>query len=415
MEKKKELRDLLELARNEEMENADTINLIDRVKAFINDNPTESREIMTAFLSYWGEHVDLQLEKLFAASQLLRDLEPELLKDNLFKDADGNVLDYLEKHYTVKEILDPEGEIFGAIERAALAKGGEEAIPTITARGVEDYPVALDQFNTIHVFDFLRSVEPTGQITMFPVKESDSPSIYSNYSLTFSDDLPPEIKRKLTPYDHLVYGAIDSVQKKNGNIMSIQQIHRAMGNDGSPNAHQSKKIHDSIIKVNAALATIDCGEIRDYYGNDGYIDYYGSLLPMEIQRAVINGQMVECAVHILRHELPLMSIARGRNHQIENIPTALLNSTLSQTDSNLAMEFHVLETILKLKRGSGIHNKILYSTIYEKMGAKNKKQKQRAKNAFLTYLDELIDKDFIKSYEEEKTDSTGEAGVKFEY
>lgn len=318
------------------------------------------------------------------------------------------------------------GSVFDRVTTQAreILTARTDATPQITARSPELFPVTLDKFNTVVVFDFLRTIDPDGQITMLPIKEEGNGSpqkLTSYYSMAFSEDLPPEIKKRLTPFDRLVYGAAASLQKTNGDIMSISQIHRAMGNKKAPSKTQAGKIHNSIIKLNAALVSIKCQEVRDHYGNDGYIDYYGSLFPMEIQRAYINGRIVEGAIHILREELPLISFAKGRDYQIKEVPIELLNSKLSQTDPNIAMQFFVLEQIIKIKEGSKkTRNKILYSTIYEKMGVKltgknADKNKQRARKYFYTYLDELKEKGFIKGYQEEKTKSTGELGVKFFY
>lgn len=380
---------------------------------------TLSKSILTDEMRELLRDITESLQPIQDLLTELDELEPYIKAELAKEEYDGLTFDRL-MDYTPGELLemrqDPESRLYKVFE---AAKAEHDALPNVSAHGVNEYPVTLDKINTMVVFDFLRTLDPDGQITMLPIKEEGSGSpveITSYYSLTFSDDLPPEIKRKLTPYDRLVYGAVDAVQKKNGNIMSITQVHRAMGNSKPPSKAQYKKIHDSIVKVNAAHATLNCGQVRDQYDNEGYIDYYGSLFPMEMQRAIINGQLVEGAIHILRDELPLISVAKGRNHQIEEIPTALLDSKLSQTDPNIAMEFYVLEQLLKIKNGkSKTHNKILYSTIYEKMGAKSDKQRQRAKKAFFTYLDELAEKNFIKSYKEETTRSTGETGVTFKY
>lgn len=350
----------------------------------------------------------------------IRDLEPYINAELDKPEYNGiSIIDILDK-YEPRDLQagPPEGSTLAKVMEAARA-AKENALPKVYAQGVDEYPVTLDKFNSIVVFDFLRTVDPTGQITMLPIKEESNTSpvkLTSHYSLTFSEDLPPEIKKKLTPFDRLVYGAADAVQKVNGNIMSISQIHRAMGNTKPPSKSQYKKIHNSLIKMNGGHATIDCRKVRDEYDNEGYIDYYGSLFPMEMQRAYINGQLVEGAIHILRKELPLIELAKGRNHQLAYIPTVLLNSKLSQTDANIAMQFFVLEQLLKIKDGkSKTRNKILYSTVCEKMGARTDKQKQRAKKAFFTYLDELKEKGFIDSYKEEITESTKEAGVTFTY
>lgn len=361
-------------------------------------------------------------------AETLNDLLPELkkeLKKPVYEGKDINTL-YLEH---LEQLRRPDYDALNHpslldtalhVAQAERQKQDEKkTLPQIKAKAIRTYPVTLDKISTMAAFDWLRNVEPDGQISFLPLKMESRQSkepLTALYSLRFSDDLPPEIMRRLMPFDRLVYFASAAEQKRNGDTMSLGQIHRAMGNKGDPNPNQKKKIHDSIIKMNAAHVAIDCSEERKAYNNDLYIDYYGSLYPMEMKRAWINGQLVDGAVHLLRPKLPLISIAEGRNYQLEEVPIELFNSKLKQTDANIAMQFFTLEQLCRLKNGTrGIRNKILYSTICEKMNAKTPKQQERAIEQFKKFLDELVAKGFIISYKEETTKSTGEVGVKFEY
>lgn len=398
MEKKKELRDLLELARNEEMENADTISLIDRVKAFINDNPTESREIMTAFLSYWGEHVDLQLEKLFAASQLLRDLEPELLKDNLFKDADGNVIDYLEKHYTVKEILDPEGEIFGAIERAALKANADR----VTIKHTDDLEYPLDKINN-RAWN-LFSNDSNGQIEfdfdLLPKKKELDATAY--YSINF-DGLGDNLKitKRLLPFDKRVYIAVSALYNAGNTVITATQIHHAMGNTKSPSPNQIEKIDDALSKMTNASITLDNElEVKALKGKYPHFEYKGSLLPIERLRAVVNGQVAESAIHIFR-EPPLMTFAKERK-QVTTIDVALLQSPVSKTDSNLLIDDYLIDRISKAKNKKNKSCRILFKTLYEHAEIKTRNHRARAPKKIETYLSYYQQQGFIKRYTSDK-------------
>lgn len=368
------------------------------------------------------------VEEYHKFAEQLQDLLPELKKELKRPEYEGKDINALYTDH-LQQLRRPD---YDALERPSLldialhraqasrAKKDEKAnLPQIKAKAVSNYPVTLDKISTMAAFDWLRDADVDGQISMLPLKMESRKSkepLTAYYSMRFSDDLPPEIMRKLLPFDRLVYFAAAAEQKRNGDLMSIRQIHRAMGNKGDPSPNQIQKIHDSIVKMNAALVSIDCSEERRAYNNDAYIDYYGSLFPMEMKRAWINGQLVESAVHILRPKLPLISIAEGRNYQLEEVPIDLFNSRLNKTDSNIAMQFFTLEQLCRLKNGTrGIRNKILYSTIYQKMGAKTDKQQQRAKGYFLKFLDELKEKGFIRNWKEETTASTGEVGVKFEY
>jgi hypothetical protein len=131
---------------------------------------------------------------------------------------------------------------------------------------------------------------------------------------------------------------------------------------------------------------------------DGYphFKYDGPLLPFERITAIVGGQISEGAIKLFR-EPPLMSFAKQR-HQVTTIDVKLLQSPISKTDANLLIDDYLIERISKAKKGKGSSCKILFKTLYERTNITTKKQKQRAPEKIIKYLNYYQQQEFIKRY-----------------
>lgn len=207
------------------------------------------------------------------------------------------------------------------------------------------------------------------------------------------------VSKQLLPFDKRVYIAVSSLFGAGNDVISLTQIHSAMGNTGKPSPAQISKIRDAIKKMNSAAITVDNSqEIAAKY-KYAQFKYRGSLLPFEMVEASVNGKLTEAAIHIFR-EPPLVSFAKQRG-QIATIPMKLLQSPVNKTDANLQLEDYLLERIsrLKLKREPA---RILYGTLFKAAGIETYKQRQRAPEKIETYLKYYQQNDFIKGYTMDK-------------
>jgi hypothetical protein len=118
---------------------------------------------------------------------------------------------------------------------------------------------------------------------------------------------------------------------------------------------------------------------------------------MERISAIVNGQTTDSAIHLFR-EPPLISFARERK-QITTVSRKLLESPLSQTDSNLQIEDYLIEQISHIKSPkSKLKNKLLFETIFEKCNIKTPNQRARARETITKLLDHYKKHNFIKDY-----------------
>lgn len=216
------------------------------------------------------------------------------------------------------------------------------------------------------------------------------------YSINF-DDLGENmlITKRLTQYDKRVYIAVAGLYNAGNEVITIHQIHTAMGGTGNPSSDQREKINASITKMQSAKIFVDNSMEAATYKYGKFV-YDSSLLPFERGTWIINGNLVEAAIHLFR-EPPLMTFARQRKH-IKSIPIRLLNSPLSKTDLNIAIEDYLLVRILRAKDG---HSpcKILYKTICDKAGVATERQRQRVPERVERCLTHYVKEGFITSFE----------------
>lgn len=266
----------------------------------------------------------------------------------------------------------------------------------------------IDRTNSIRVVDIiypldkvnsniwsLKETDTRGQLRIGVEKQGSRKELNILYSINF-DDLGDNLRisKRLTQYDKRVYIAVSGLFNAGNDVITLHQIYTAMGGTGNPSDDQREKISTAIAKMQSAMINVDNSmEAADY--NYTKFVYRGYLLPIERVKRIVNGNLVEEAIHIFR-EPPVMTFAKQRK-QITTIPVQLLNSPISKTNANLAIEDYLLERISRAKDG---HSpcKILYKTICDKAGAVTAKQRQRVPEKVGRYLTNYAEKGFIASF-----------------
>jgi hypothetical protein len=270
--------------------------------------------------------------------------------------------------------------------------------------------IPIDKINT-NIWKMLDE-ETHGQLKMgFDVSNAQSADkVNIMFSLEFEKGV--SITRKLTPYDKRVYVAIGALYECGNKTMTYGQIYKAMGYNGKPGKTDIKKIHDSITKMSCAHIFINNQEEQDAGYNYPVIKYDGNLLAMQRATKNVNGVITDNAVQIGFYP-PLLEFAKQRK-QITTISTQLLDTPLSKTNMHIQLEDYFIEEISKIKNGKR-NAKMLYTTIYENVGATTKKQKQRLRPSITTLLTFYKEHEFIKDFKE-STDKKGIAdGIIIEY
>lgn len=295
----------------------------------------------------------------------------------------------------------------GAFKKAAVrtiermkAISISHQLPAATSKRPKEIAFPIDKVNA-NIWKLLER-DMGGQIAFAAenVKDkSKNKQVNILYSIDFGDiDKDVRITRQLEPFDKRVYIAMGALWAAGNQIMTINQIFYAMGQDGYPAPNQIAKIEASLKKMLAARVDIDNTQEANAYKYPQF-RYHGNLLPMEFITASMNGQTVDGAIHIFR-EPPLISFARERK-QITTIKRQLLTTPLNKTNENLMLEDYLLECIAHTKNGRR-NKKILYSTIYAEARITDRKHKQRAPEKIKRILDYYKKCGHIKGYREEQ-------------
>lgn len=261
---------------------------------------------------------------------------------------------------------------------------------------IRDILYPLDKINS-GIWSLLEE-DTKGQIALRAEKLGSKKPINILYSIDFNAleaSGRAKITKQLTQYDKRVYIAVAGLFNAGNTVITLRQIYDAMGGMGRANAAQRKKISESIHKMIGAYISIDNSmEVAAGYNYDMF-QYGGSLLPVETVKQIVNGNLVDEAIHLFR-EPPAMTFARQRG-QIATIPVKVLNSPANKTDENLAIEDYLIERISRAKKGKGLY-RILYKTISENARITSAKQQQRLPEKVKTYLDYYVSCSFIGGY-----------------
>lgn len=285
---------------------------------------------------------------------------------------------------------------------------------TISTKALEKVEYPIDRPNSI-IWAYADAEPIDGQLALEGVGihtvKSNKDAIVV-YAIDFKEleNVPGlKITQNLTAFDKRCYIAASALFNEGNTIITIAQIHAAMGNNGKPSAAQIAKINDSLTKMVYAHLYLDSTE-ESKRTNYKPFRYDAPLLPMERISAVVNGQVVNSAIHLFK-EPPLVTFAKERK-QFTTITRELLATPLNKTEDTLRLEDYLVEQISRIKNSKGkTSNKMLYSTIFKRAGIVSQKQMYRAKDKIKKILNHYEKCGFIKSY----TETENADGVKITY
>ena len=285
-----------------------------------------------------------------------------------------------------------------AWESSETYKHLSEGIPAAKIKRADLIEYPLDKINS-EIWGLFRQ-DTGGQIALNLKAERTGSKNELNiyYSTDFENLQGITITKQLLPFDKRVYIAVSSLFNAGNRIITLTQIHYAMGNSRRPSTNQLQKIYDSVKKMTGAQVYVDNKEEAAVYKNYPVFQYEGSLRPVEKLKAFVNGQLTEAAIHVFR-EPPLVTFAKQRN-QLTTVSNALLDSPISKTNANLAIDDYLIERIARAKNGKQ-PCKILNKTLYERANITTAKQKQRAPETIKRYLDHYKAQGFISGYKQE--------------
>lgn len=210
--------------------------------------------------------------------------------------------------------------------------------------------------------------------------------------------------KQLTPYDKRVMLAAAELFITGNPVFTASYLYRQMGYGSTFNAEDKRKITESMEKLATTRITIDNRAEAALYNYPAFLRQTRYLLNVNTTEAIVRGKLAEAAFE-LKEEPVLLQFARARK-QVTYIPRAVLESPrgFSKTDENLAIEDYLLRRISQMKRDKTgkISRRILFSTIFENAGIKDKQRKIRAKKRIILLMEHYVDTDYIYAYDDDQ-------------
>lgn len=330
--------------------------------------------------------------------KLLVDVQPFLKAELNKPEYEGKQINELSPELQTQALTNARKALSAAADKEESAE--DLPILTVTGKGAEKLEHPLDKLNS-KVWALFEEADSSGQITMAFSAEKKGSKKQADilYSVNF-DDLEESglnVVKRITVFDKRVQLATNALFHSTGELMTISQIYATMGYSGRPGKSDINRIYTSLEKMRLIPISVDNTSVHKIYPNIKKFVYNGVMLPWESVDAIVNGQRAEGVIHLFR-EPPLVSLAKSQK-QITTIPRALLASPINKTDNHLLIDDYLITRISRLKKSGGkVSNKLLFSTIFSKIGITTRLQKNRSKETIMKYLDHYKECGFIKGY-----------------
>lgn len=124
-----------------------------------------------------------------------------------------------------------------------------------------------------------------GQLQFIPVSvgnDKHPATVY--YSYYVDSDLLKKlgIPNKFTQKDFTICSVINSFRDAGNNIITLTQLHKALGNRTKPNSKQLETLQNNLTRLLTTTIKLDTKDIAEAYNIENYNEFLGSLLPIQI-------------------------------------------------------------------------------------------------------------------------------------
>lgn len=348
---------------------------------------------------------DFAIIYFFTIHEELNPMTPdELTKDQIAEIRD--IFDRIALFFAKKQLTDNTDakEVLNAFIEFAkkdsenIKQLKNQDITSILKKKITEIEYPLDKVNT-KIWDLM----PNGET--IPLKsETDTDSAAGKQATTYLTLNLEEIEgaelmtsRPLTAYDKRVFISVANLVEQGQDVLTTTQIYKAMGNNSRPSAADREKILKSLEFLSTIKIQIDNSEEAKLYSKYERIKGSFYLLATEYKAGyTANGHILEDAIHVIRRP-ELFDFSKKRK-QITTIPTAVLATPISKTESNLQLEDYLLRRIGQMKRPGGPKPTIKLETIYENCNITSRLQKSRLPEKITRILDHCKKNKWIEGY-----------------
>ncbi len=252
---------------------------------------------------------------------------------------------------------------------------------------------------------------PSGEISLETEENfgGNNDPLVTRVSLLFDSSIDDVVNysRALTNFDREVIDAVSTLATVT-QVMTAATIYRMITgkSDDSPvNQSQKKRVEDSMNRCARCQVTIDVSEkLQNHplFANSDQDDfwYIGNAISYE---AIKHQAKRGTTIYYRINSMPPFYRFAERLGKISVFPLKLLDSPVSKTDHNIAVQSYLLRTIDSMKQDPTISTLVQWDVIY-KMATQEGKQataneNKRTRDNIERILNFWIKENFIKDYE----------------
>lgn len=254
----------------------------------------------------------------------------------------------------------------------------------ITTRPISTNYFLADKITALKLFGLTEKQNKKSLFVSYDSTSTQKKKVGIGLKIDF-DGVPANLTKSLTMYDKNVYNAVYTLYMYGYHNMTASMIYGRMGTNSRPSTKDIQRVNDSLTKMGTIRVTIDNSKEHEEYPSYPLTLSYDEILLdfVRMSKMEVNGSVSESAIRI-KSEPFMGKFARVRN-QIREIDVRLLNPPVNKSEKNLSIRDYLIYIISYPHTTT---RKITHDLFFKRIGAIDRKQKQRAletTNRILTY------------------------------
>ena len=253
------------------------------------------------------------------------------------------------------------------------------------------------QFRKLDKFDYLTDQISTG---IFDGEINIETIMFSAF-VDFENLDGVKLSKKLSSYEKFVWHTcVNLIIQDDHDILTLEQIYKAMGNNGKPNNTIKTEILEAIENMSKVRVTVDVPVNSELYPELDQFKGTFQLLATNTKQALSRGQIAKNSIQIL--EKPQLFYFAKAINQVCSFPATVLEVPVSKTKANITLLNFLLQKILKMKLDDFSQKEILLNEMYVQCNIDDKFKRSRLikenGGTLRKMLDHFTEYNFIQEY-----------------
>ena len=253
------------------------------------------------------------------------------------------------------------------------------------------------QFRKLDKFDYLTDQISTG---IFDGEINIETIMFSAF-VDFENLDGVKLSKKLSSYEKFVWHTcVNLIIQDDHDILTLEQIYKAMGNNGKPNNTIKTEILEAIENMSKVRVTVDVPVNSELYPELDQFKGTFQLLATNTKQALSRGQIAKNSIQIL--EKPQLFYFAKAINQVCSFPATVLEVPVSKTKANITLLNFLLQKISKMKLNDFSQKEILLNEMYVQCNIDDKFKRSRLikenGGTLRKMLDHFTEYNFIQEY-----------------